>query len=109
MRIRRRLRQLRWIEWKRPKARRHNLIVLGSSPHDARHWAGSGKGPRRMSGSPPLCRTLNNGYREPKSASPAITSAYSPRGLPVRWLISWERPVRHSAIASTSLLRLKLN
>ena len=62
--LRRRLRQVRWIEWKRPKARRHNLIVLGSSPHDARRWAGSGKGPWRMSGSPPLCRTLNNRYWE---------------------------------------------
>ena len=62
--LRRRLRQVRWIEWKRPKARRHNLIVLGSSLHDARRWAGSGKGPWRMSGSPPLCRTLNNRYWE---------------------------------------------
>ena len=60
--IRRRLRQVRWTEWKRPKARRHNLIVLGSSPRDARRWAGSGKGPWRMSGSPPLCGTLNNRY-----------------------------------------------
>jgi len=34
--LHRRLRQVRWTEWKRPKARRHNLIVLGSSAHDAR-------------------------------------------------------------------------
>ena len=40
--LRRRLRQVRWTEWKRPKARRHNLIVLGSSPHDARRWAVNG-------------------------------------------------------------------
>src|SRR5262249_44029421 len=43
--LRRRLRQVRWTEWKRPKARRHNLIVLGSSPHDARRWAGAGRDP----------------------------------------------------------------
>ena len=43
--LRHRLRQVRWTEWKRPMARQHNLVVLGISPHDARRWAGSGKGP----------------------------------------------------------------
>jgi group II intron reverse transcriptase/maturase len=62
--IRRRLRQVRWKEWKCLKGRRRNLIALGSSLYDARRWAGSGKGPWRMSGSPPLCRTLNNRYWE---------------------------------------------
>jgi group II intron reverse transcriptase/maturase len=62
--LRRRLRQVRWKEWKCVKARRHNLIVLGIPSRDARQWAGSGKGSWRMSGSPPLCRALNNGYWE---------------------------------------------
>ena len=62
--LRHRLRQVRWTEWKRPTARQHNLIVLGISPNDARRWAGSGRGPWRMSNSPPLSRALNNRYWE---------------------------------------------
>lgn len=62
--IRRRLRQVRWVEWKRAKARRHNLIALGITPQVARQWAGSKKGSWRMSNSPPLALTLNNRYWE---------------------------------------------
>lgn len=62
--IRRRLRQVRWVEWKRPKARRRNLIAQGIAPHDARQWAGSAKGSWRMSNSPPLSRALNIPYWE---------------------------------------------
>lgn len=43
--LRRRLRQVRWKEWKRPAARRRNLRALGASERSAREWAGSGKGP----------------------------------------------------------------
>jgi RNA-directed DNA polymerase len=60
--VRRRLRQVRWKEWKRAETRRRNLIALGISPYDARRWAGTGKGPWRISNSPPLGRALNNRY-----------------------------------------------
>jgi hypothetical protein len=60
--LRRRLRQVRWKEWKRPRTRRHNLLSLGITPREAREWAGSSKGSWRMSGSPALARALTNGH-----------------------------------------------
>ena len=47
----RRLRQVRWKEWKSTAARRHNLRVRGISESDARKWADSGKGYWRVAGS----------------------------------------------------------
>jgi group II intron reverse transcriptase/maturase len=52
--LRRRLRQVRWKEWKRFSARRRNLRALGLPDGKARQWAGSRKGYWRMSGSPAL-------------------------------------------------------
>lgn len=46
--LRRRLRQVRWKEWKRPRARRLNLLRLGIPPDLARLWGGSSKGCWRM-------------------------------------------------------------
>lgn len=60
--LRRRLRQVRWKEWKRSSARRRNLIALGAPPAKAREWAAARKGPWRIAGSPPLQCTLTNGY-----------------------------------------------
>ena len=60
--LRRRLRQVRWKEWKGPAARRRNLVALGIPVRSAREWAGSGKGPWRISRSPPLQRALPNAY-----------------------------------------------
>jgi group II intron reverse transcriptase/maturase len=60
--LRRRLRQVRWKEWKVPNARRRNLVALGIPPEKAREWAASGKGPWRIAGSPPLQRALPNAY-----------------------------------------------
>ena len=60
--LRRRLRQVRWKEWKRSSARRRNLIALGAPPDKAREWAATRKGPWRTAGSAPLQRTLTNGY-----------------------------------------------
>ncbi len=60
--LRRRLRQVRWKEWKVPSARRRNLLALGVSPGTAHQWAGSSVGPWRMAGSPPLQRSLTNAY-----------------------------------------------
>jgi RNA-directed DNA polymerase len=60
--LRRRLRQVRWKEWKRYQTRLRNLRALGMSERDAREWAGSRKGYWRVSGSPILSRALPNAY-----------------------------------------------
>jgi len=60
--LRRRLRQVRWKEWKRYAARRRNLRALGISDWQARQWAASRKGYWRLSGSPVLQRALPNRY-----------------------------------------------
>jgi hypothetical protein len=58
--LRRRLRQVRWKEWKRPKTRRKNPLALGVTPREAREWAGSSEGCWRMAGSPTLTCALPN-------------------------------------------------
>lgn len=60
--LRRRLRQVRWKEWKRPAARRRNLRALGAPEVKAREWATSGKGPWRIARSWVLSRTLTDAY-----------------------------------------------
>jgi RNA-directed DNA polymerase len=60
--LRRRLRQVRWKEWKRPAARRRNLIALGIPAWQAHQWANSRRGYWRLSGSAPLHRALPNRY-----------------------------------------------
>jgi group II intron reverse transcriptase/maturase len=60
--LRRRLRQVRWKEWKRCSARRRNLRALGMSERDAREWAGSRRGNWRIAGSRILTRALPNAY-----------------------------------------------
>jgi group II intron reverse transcriptase/maturase len=59
--LRRRLRQVRWKEWKQPKTRRHNLRVLGLPEREAREWGGSRKGYWRVAGTF-LSRALPNKY-----------------------------------------------
>jgi RNA-directed DNA polymerase len=60
--LRRRLRQVRWKEWKRPYTRYRNLRALGIPERDARSWAASQKGYWRVAGSSPLQRALPNAY-----------------------------------------------
>jgi group II intron reverse transcriptase/maturase len=60
--FRRRMRQIRWKEWKRPKTRRANLLKLGVPERSAREWAASSKGYWRIAGSPVLDRALPNSY-----------------------------------------------
>jgi RNA-directed DNA polymerase len=60
--LRRRLRQVRWKEWKRHPARRRNLRALGAPEAKAREWAASRKGPWRIAGSWVLTRTLTDDY-----------------------------------------------
>jgi RNA-directed DNA polymerase len=60
--IRRRLRQIRWKEWKSTAAKRHNLRIRGISERSARKWAGSSKGYWRVAGSRVLQVSLPNTY-----------------------------------------------
>ncbi|MGH2832129.1 MAG: group II intron maturase-specific domain-containing protein, partial [Solirubrobacteraceae bacterium] len=60
--LRRRLRQIRWKEWKRYPTRRRNLRALGMPERAAREWAASQKGPWRIAGSYVLSRALPNAY-----------------------------------------------
>jgi hypothetical protein len=60
--LRRRLRQVRWKEWKRSAARWRNLVALGIPRRQARQWAHSRRGYWRVSGSPILARALPNRY-----------------------------------------------
>ena len=60
--LRRRLRQVRWKEWKTTAAKRHNLRIRGISESSARKWAGSSKGYWRVSGSKILQVSLPNSY-----------------------------------------------
>ena len=62
--LRRRLRQVRWKEWKRPRTRVRNAASGWASPtRDARQWAASRKGYWRIAGSP-------------KSSAAALPNAY---------------------------------
>jgi RNA-directed DNA polymerase len=60
--IRRRLRQVRWSEWKRPAARRRNLLALGRPVEQARFWAHSRWGPWAISGIRALNQAMPNRY-----------------------------------------------
>jgi RNA-directed DNA polymerase len=60
--LRRRLRQVRWKEWKRPKTRYRALRALGIPALDARRWAASQKGYWRIAGAWPLQTGLPNAY-----------------------------------------------
>jgi RNA-directed DNA polymerase len=60
--LRRRMRQIRWKEWKRYRTRRRNLRALGMPERAAREWAASQKGPWRIAGSYILSRALPNAY-----------------------------------------------
>jgi group II intron reverse transcriptase/maturase len=60
--LRHRMRQLLWKRWKRPKTRYRELVARGVPASSAREAAGSGKGPWRLSASPPVQQALNNAY-----------------------------------------------
>ena len=60
--LRRRLRQIRWKEWKRPKTRYRSLRALGLPDRDCREVAASQKGYWAISHSPQLQRALHNAY-----------------------------------------------
>jgi RNA-directed DNA polymerase len=74
--LRRRLRQVRWKEWKRPQTRYRNLRALGISGRDARSWAASQKGYWRVAGSWPLQRALPNAYWHTTMGLKGFTDPY---------------------------------
>lgn len=60
--LRRRLRQVSWKQWKRPRNRARNLRALGIPKQKAYEWANSRRGSWRIAGSAPLHRALPNAY-----------------------------------------------
>jgi group II intron reverse transcriptase/maturase len=60
--LRRRLRQVRWKEWKNYQTRRRNLRALGIPDYWARQWAGTSRGYWHTAGSWILTRSLPNAY-----------------------------------------------
>jgi RNA-directed DNA polymerase len=60
--LRRRLRQIRWKEWKTTAAKRHNLRIRGISEGEARRWAGVSRRYWKVAGSQILQVSLPNSY-----------------------------------------------
>lgn len=60
--LRRRLRQVRWKEWKKIRTKHRNLIATGIPDGKAHEWANSRRGYWRVSGSWILTRGLPNAY-----------------------------------------------
>jgi RNA-directed DNA polymerase len=60
--LRRRLRQLVWKRWKKPRTRQRNLVALGLPPSAAYEASTSGKGCWRLAASPPVNQALSNAY-----------------------------------------------
>jgi hypothetical protein len=60
--LRRRLRQVRWKEWKTTAAKRHNLRIRGISEGEARKWAGVSRRYWKVAGSQILQVSLPNSY-----------------------------------------------
>jgi len=60
--LRRRLRQVRWKQWKLVRTRLHKLRAAGIPEGDARRWANSRKGYWRISNSNVLHLALPNAY-----------------------------------------------
>jgi hypothetical protein len=58
--IRRRVRLYYWKQWKRPRARRRNLLKLGADPKEVHMATRSRKGYWRMSANSIVQRALNN-------------------------------------------------
>lgn len=62
--LRRRLRQVYWKQWKRPKTRRRMLRSLGIPSQKAYEWSYTRKGSWRIAGSAPLQRAMPKAHFE---------------------------------------------
>ena len=60
--LRRRLRQMRWKQWKTSANRQRNLRAMGVSDYWAKRAGGTSKGIWRLSNSPPLHHAMDNAY-----------------------------------------------
>ncbi len=60
--FRRRMRQIRWKEWKTARTRVKNLRRLGIRPNQAYQWGNSSRAYWRVAKSPILSRALPNEY-----------------------------------------------
>ena len=60
--IRRRLRMCIWKQWKNPKTKIKNLILLGVPKHKSYEWGNTRKGYWRIANSPILSKCLTNEY-----------------------------------------------
>ncbi|WP_406945846.1 group II intron reverse transcriptase/maturase [Halobacillus sp. SY10] len=60
--LHRRLRMIRWKEWRLPKTKIRKLIKLGISPQKAHEWGNSRKAYWRIARSPVLHKTLGTTY-----------------------------------------------
>ncbi len=60
--LRRRLRAVRWKQWKRVRTRIRELRALGMPPGKAYQWGMTSKGVWRLAGSAPLQRAMPNSY-----------------------------------------------
>lgn len=60
--LRRRLRAVRWTQWKRPRTRVRELAALGMPPDLAYQWGMTSKGAWRLAASAPLHRAMPDSY-----------------------------------------------
>ena len=60
--LRRRLRAVRWKQWKRARTRVRELRALGMPPDMAYQWGNTSRGVWRLAGSAPLSRAMPNSY-----------------------------------------------
>ncbi len=74
--LRRRLRQVRWKEWKRRKTRYRNMRALGVPELGAYVWSSSRKGPWHLSRAWPLQMALTNAYWHKTMGLEGFTKPY---------------------------------
>lgn len=62
--IRRKIRDIMWRQWKKPRTRCKRMIALGLKEHTAKAWAYSSKGPWRMARSYGMHKSVSNAVIE---------------------------------------------
>jgi len=62
--IRRRIRDILWQQWKKPRTRYKRLVALGLAEHTARKWAKSSKGPWKMARTYGMHKAVSNNVVE---------------------------------------------
>ena len=68
--IRRKIRDILWRQWKKPRTRRKRLISLGLKENTAKTTAYSSKGPWRMAKTSGMHQALSNGVLEAMGYTP---------------------------------------